>query len=99
VNKNNLAISSLAMDLKRVAIGYHRGSSKMANRFSEEALKRKEELELSQVKPYLRKFIKAVPKILKQKDKEKIAEDALMYSVILENYVVHNSSSYRFPKT
>jgi hypothetical protein len=99
MNKNNLTISSLAMDLKRVAIGYHRGSFKMANRFSEEALKRKNELELSQVKPYLRKFIKTVPKILKQKDKEKIAEDALMYSVILKNYVVHNSSSYCFPKT
>lgn len=92
MTKNNIAISSLAMDLKRVAMGYHRGSNKMADRFSDEALKRKNEIKLSEVKPYLREFIRTLPKILKQKDKERIAEDALMYSTIFQNYAIHNFS-------
>lgn len=77
------------MDLKRVAIGYHRGSTKMAARFSDEALRRINEVKLSQVKPYLRRFIKMLPEILEQGDKKRVAEDALMYSTILQNYVVH----------
>lgn len=93
MNKNNLAISSLSMDLKRVAIGYYRGSTKMAGRFSKEALKRRSEVELSEVKPYLRKFLKLLPKILKKKDKKRVAEDALMYSTIFQNYAVYSSSS------
>lgn len=40
--KNLIVLSSLAMDLKRAAIGLNRGSNKMANRFFEEALKRKQ---------------------------------------------------------
>lgn len=92
MNKSNGAISSLAMDLKRVAIGYQRGSTKMADRFSEEALKRKGEVKLSEIKPYLRNYINKLPKILSQKDKEKLAEDALMYSTIFQNYVIYTST-------
>ena len=43
MTKNNIAISSLAMDLKRVAVGYYGDSNKTARRFSQEALKRIEE--------------------------------------------------------
>ena len=78
------------MDLKRVAIGYQRGSLKMAERFGQEALKRKSEIRLSQVRPYLRKFIDNLPKIIEQKDKQKAAEDALMYSTIFQNYTLTN---------
>ncbi|MFV1917455.1 MAG: hypothetical protein ACC618_03185 [Patescibacteria group bacterium] len=81
-------ISSLSMDLKRVAIGYHRGSNKMAERFMHEALKRQGEVKLSEVKPYLRKFIKLLPEILNKKDKKRVAEDALMYSTIFQNYTL-----------
>ena len=85
---NFIAISSLAMDLKRVALGYHRGSENMAKRFIQEDIKRKEEVKISEVKPYLRKFIKSLPKMLNQKDKQKLAEDALTYSVIFQNYTI-----------
>lgn len=74
------------MDLKRVALGYYRGSDNTARRFMEEAIKRKEEIKLSQVKPYLRRFIEALPKVLNQNDKKKVAEDALTYSIIFQNY-------------
>lgn len=36
-----MALSSLALDLKRVAINYRRGSIATANRFFEEAIKKK----------------------------------------------------------
>ena len=76
------------MDLKRVALGYFRGSENIARRFSEEALKRKEEINLSKIKPYLKKFINSLPGILDQNDKQKVAEDALMYSQIFQNYAL-----------
>lgn len=91
MTKNNIAISSLAMDLKRVAIGYYRGSNKMAKIFSEEALKRKSEIKISEVKPYLRKFIKLLPRILEQEDKNRVAEDSLTYSTIFQNYSIYFS--------
>ena len=39
-------IESLAMDLKRVALGLHKGSNAMANRFKEEAQKRESDAKL-----------------------------------------------------
>ncbi len=86
MNRNAIIIGSLSMDLKRVALGYYRGSENMARRFTEEAIKRKEEIKISEVKPYLKKFINSLPKVLNQEDKQKLAEDALTYSVIFQNY-------------
>jgi len=91
MTKNNIAISSLAMDLKRVAVGYYGDSNKTARRFSQEALKRIEEIEKQDLKPYLRKYLNKLPDVLSQKDEKKIAEDALMYSTIFQNYVLHSS--------
>ncbi len=85
--KNNLALSSLAMDLKRVALGLHNKSYTLAERFYAEALKRKKEIELSTVAPYLQK-------ILQQLETQKITpdqdENILMYSILIQNYVIKN---------
>ena len=88
MSETKIAVSSLAMDLKRVALGYWQGSDQTAKRFSEEALKRKSELSGQEVKPYINVFLEKLPEILNQKDKKKLAEDALTYSVILQNYAV-----------
>ncbi len=90
MTNNAIIIGSLSMDLKRVALGYYRGSENMARRFTEEAIKRKEEIKMSEVKPYLKKFINSLPEMLSQKDKQKLAEDALTYSVIFQNYTTHS---------
>lgn len=90
MSETKIVISSLAMDLKRVALGYYNGSDKTAQRFSEEALERKEEVENTEVKPYLRKLLNSLPKVLSQKDKQKLAEDALMYSTLFQNYALKN---------
>lgn len=77
--KNKFILESMASDLKRVALGLHRGSNKMVGKFLEESLKRKEELDMNKVAPYLRKFISKL-------DRKIEAEDALMYSTLIQNY-------------
>lgn len=74
------------MDLLRVAKGLNRGSEKVANTFTNEALKRSNELELKDLKPYLQKIVEKLEKSLKSKDNEKKAEDALMFSTLIRNY-------------
>ena len=91
MTKDNLAVASLAMDLKRVAMGFYNRSEKTAVRFCQEALKRREEIDVKNTKPYLRRFLSKLPEILNQKDEKKVAEDALMYSTIFQNYVLHNT--------
>ncbi len=83
--KNKIILSSLALDLMRVALGYHRGSKKMAERFFVEAMKRRDEIDTNIVKPYIKVLLKKFPEITSQKDEQKVAEDALMYSILFQN--------------
>ena len=76
---NKFILESLASDLKRVALGLHRGSNTMARRFLEEALKRKREIEMGKVSPYIKN-------LLLRLDKNIDKEDALMYSTLIQNY-------------
>lgn len=85
MSKNQIALASLAMDLKRVALGYHRGSVAMADRFLIEALKRKEEIDVSMIKPYVKKLLDKLTVLEREKDRDKKAEDALMYSTLFQN--------------
>ena len=80
-------ISSLAMDLKRVAIGLHRGSFTMANRFREEAIKRGQELKKQKTDGYIIKLVEKMNKSF-SKSNEDLAEDALMLSTLFQNYVL-----------
>lgn len=80
--KNKYILESLASDLKRVALGLHRGSDRVAQRFLSEALERRKEAELNALAPYMRK-------LLKNLDKNLNAEDALMYSTLIQNYAQH----------
>ena len=65
---NKFILESLAMDLKRVAVGNHRKSFGMANRFYEEALKRKNEVDTSTVKDYLRDILENIEKMTLESD-------------------------------
>ena len=72
------------MDLKRAALGYYRGSIEAADRFLDEAIKRKKEVDISSIKPYIKKILSDVEK-LRSKNPADVAEDALMYSTLLQN--------------
>jgi cellobiose-specific phosphotransferase system component IIB len=81
-----IALESLSLDLKRVALGYYRGSDAMAKRFSQEALKRKEEVDISLVKPYIDILLEQMEQSFHKSNTRDIAEDALMYSTLFQNY-------------
>lgn len=83
-NKN--ALESLAMDLKRVAIGYHRGSPGMAKRFTEEAMKRRKEVDENEVKSYVKTLLQRLDDLFRDNDQQRISEDSLMISTLLQNY-------------
>ncbi len=76
---NKYVLESLASDLKRVALGLHRGSNVMAKRFLDESLKRRDEVEMHLVSPYIQR-------ILSYLDSNIDAEKALMYSTLIQNY-------------
>lgn len=81
--KNSLA--SLALDLNRVALGINRGSRLMAERFYQEALARKSEIDTSEVPTYITRVIKKINN--KKSLDEKFSEEALVYSILIENFV------------
>ena len=79
----------MASDLKRVALGLERQSLAMAERFFQEALKRKDEINLSHLPDYLDKIIRKISVINLRnlsEDSERVAEDCLMYSTLLQNF-------------
>jgi hypothetical protein len=86
--ENKVALSSLAMDLKRVALGLHRKSYGMADRFLIEAMKRKNEVNKTDLLPYMQTIIERIGSLTDLDDAHK-AEDALMYSIRIQNYVLY----------
>lgn len=86
--KNKQLLGALAMDLKRVALGYFKGSTLMANRFLDEALKKRSELDSQSLKPYLLKFLHDIDKLNKE-ERDRAAEDALFYSTIFQNAALY----------
>lgn len=85
MNQTFVSLSSLSMDLERVAMGYQRGSISMAERFMNEALNRRDEIDKSTVRPYIRKILITLDKLAREKDTVRKAEDALMYSILFQN--------------
>lgn len=86
--KNDIILSSMAMDFKRVALGYYRGSPLMADRFLQEALKRKKELDRKTIKPYLLNILNETERYLRTKNDLEKAERFLMYATLVQNYVL-----------
>jgi hypothetical protein len=90
--KTRISLESLASDLKRVSVGLQRGSFGMAQRFSEEALRRKNEVSPEAVKPYISRILTRLETTLTQDDPNRAAEDALTYSIIIQNYCQKNGT-------
>lgn len=85
--KNKHILEALASDLKRVSLGIQRKSFKMADRFSQEALARKNETDLSHLDLYMQKILKKIDELIQSPNSDRKAEDALMYSTLIQNYV------------
>jgi hypothetical protein len=85
---NKIILSSLAMDLKRAALGYYKGLNKTADIFCKEALQRKREVDTTTVRPYIVILLNNMEKIIRKPRKKDVAEDLLMYSTLFQNYVL-----------
>lgn len=79
-------VTSLALDLRRVAQGLYRRSAS-ASVFEQEALKRGAELEKINPDEYLKKLWNKTKNILKNNNRRK-AEDILMLSTLFQNFAV-----------
>lgn len=87
---NKLALESLVMDLKRVAMSLYNNSEKTANIFIAESLKRNEEIDKSKNPEYINNILLKLPGCFKLKDQMDLAEKALTYSIIIQNYATTN---------
>jgi len=73
------------MDLKRVALASYNHSSKLADRFIQESLAKKNSIDMTRERLHVRRLLTSLDDILSQKDTAKLAEDALLYSTLLQN--------------
>lgn len=89
-------LASLSMDLVRVAMGYKRGSIRMADRFRQEAKARCIELRDADVQEHIQKIIVDVLIVMDNEDKAIIVEKSLMYSTLLQNHVNRSLSGTEF---
>lgn len=89
MTSSQLKLAALSMDLKRVALSYHGNSLPTASRFTTESLNKVRAIDQDEVPAYVKKILDKLEEILKQKDKQKIAEDTLMYSTILQNAALY----------
>lgn len=87
MDSQKIIVESLAMDLKRVALGLYRGSFTMADRFKQEALKRESELENQEIDSYLKNLLKKTREILLSQHAGR-ADDILMYSTLFQNFAL-----------
>jgi len=89
MNETQMLIGSLSNDLCRVANLVHRGSEKGATRFFIEVKRWNSQLKSKEVKPYIQKIIADIDSSDEKLTMEK-AEKLLMFSILLQNYSVHN---------
>jgi hypothetical protein len=85
---NKQILGALAMDLKRVALALYRKSHHTADRFLIEAMNRKAEINPDELQPYMKKIINSVG-ALNTLTLEQRAEETLMYSTRIQNYVLY----------
>lgn len=87
---NNQLLAALSMDLKRMALGIHNKSYAVSDRFFAEAIKRKNEVDHNTLLPYMKKLLEEIS-TLGEMDMDHRADNALMYSTRIQNYVLHRS--------
>lgn len=83
---NKIILESMALDLKRVALGSYSNSTKMAERFLQEVYKRKTELNTNELPDPVNTLLVHMTDQLKVSDINRLADYALMYSTLLLSY-------------
>ncbi len=81
----NVPLAALSMDLKRVALASYNHSPKVADRFIAESLAKKNKIDIAGQRPHVRDILTRLESVLSEKNTERLAEDALLYSTLLQN--------------
>jgi len=89
MNETQLLIGSLSNDLLRVANFVQRGSDNGAKRFYAEAKRWNSQLKNKKLKPYIKQIIQDIDTCIEPLTLAR-AEKLLMYSILLQNYCLHN---------
>lgn len=92
-NNNYIALSSLAMDLKRVAVSYYQNSVEVGERFHSEAIKRKREVNINTLPRYITKLLDQLDELSNIKNNLDKAEKALLLSTLFQNAAVSLSKN------
>lgn len=82
-----IIIGSLALDLKRTALGLYRDSMGTASTFKQQTISRMDELEQYEPDAYIQQLVNHTRKSLSILEKNK-AEDLLMYSTLFQNLIL-----------
>jgi hypothetical protein len=93
MNKTQLLIGSLSNDLYRVANCRVNGSKESAIRFAKEAKRWAVPLQNQNVADHIKKIAKEISSANSKSISLKKAENYLMYSILLQNYVLHSLKS------
>lgn len=80
-----MLLAALSQDLYRAALGWHSGSDVMAERFRLEALRTAGLIDTKKIKPHVAKVLVKLPQVLSEKNLLLRAEEALTYSIIIQN--------------
>jgi len=89
MTETQLLIGSLSNDLLRTANLIYRGSEKGATRFLAEAKCWSGQLKDKKLKPYIKQIIQDIDTCIEPLTLAR-AEKLLMYSILLQNYCLHN---------
>lgn len=84
---NNELLGALSMDLKRIALCFHRNSYRTAGVFIGEAQKRIGEIRRNDLMPYMQTILHDVQTLLSENPGRR-PDDVLMYSTRIQNYVL-----------
>ena len=90
MTRQKLLLAELSMDLKRVALASYNHSDKVAGRFIIESLHKKKNIDITVLRPHIRRLLTNLDEVLSQRDPVKLAEDALLYSTLLQNAALFN---------
>jgi hypothetical protein len=90
MTQNQILLSSLSSDLYRVALAAHKKTPAMKMRFIKETSRWLNDIDDTELKPYIQKVLAKIKQIEAIESDELLADQCLVYSILLKNYVIHN---------
>ena len=91
IDNSTFLLQNIALDLDRISTSLNRNSFTVAERFVQEVINQQKQIGNSGLPDYIKKILSALPQALSQQESKQKADDALMYSILLQNFVAKNT--------